>query len=366
MTAPFGRFFLPGPTEVLPEILAAQDRPMMGHRGAGTEALLGAIDPQVRAAFRTSEPVLIAAASATGFMEAAIRNGVRKKVLCCVNGAFSKRFATIAAACEKTVHVHEIPLGETAEADQVRKLLRETGADAVTLVHSESATGALAPLAEIAAAVREFDDVMLLVDAVTSLAATPVETDAWGLDFVLTGSQKALALPPGLALGVASARLLERAKTLPGRGIYFDLVPYDAEIRKRQTPYTPALSLLYALDAQLRRIAAAGGIEARWARHQAMQQRVERWVAEQGKDLGIDFLPRAGRRSWTVSCIKLPVGGELTGGAVAKRMEARGITIGAGYKALKDTTFRIGHMGDHTVEGLEAVLGQLEEVLRRG
>ncbi|MEK7667262.1 MAG: alanine--glyoxylate aminotransferase family protein [Gemmatimonadota bacterium] len=366
MTAPFGRFFLPGPTEVLPEILAAQDRPMMGHRGAGTEALLGAIDPQLRAAFRTREPVLIAAASATGFMEAAIRNGVRKKVLCCVNGAFSKRFATIAAACDKAVHLQEIPLGETAEADQVRKLLKETGADAVTVVHSESATGALAPLAEIAAAVREFDDVMLLVDAVTSLAATPVETDAWGLDFVLTGSQKALALPPGLALGVASARLLERAKTLPGRGIYFDLVPYDAEIRKRQTPYTPALSLLYALDAQLRRIAATGGIEARWARHQAMQQRVERWVAEKGKDLGIDFLPRAGRRSWTVSCITLPAGGELTGGAVAKRMEARGITIGAGYKALKDTTFRIGHMGDHTVEGIEAVLGQLEEVLRRG
>ena len=364
MTAPFGRFFLPGPTEVLPEVLAAQDRPMMGHRGVGTEALLGGIDGPLKAVFRTAQPVLMAAASATGFMEAAIRNGVRTKVLCLVNGAFSKRFATIATACDKQVHVCDIPLGETAEADQVRDLLRRTGADAVTVVHSESATGALAPLAEIAAAVREFDDVLLLVDAVTSMAAMPVETDAWGLDFVLTGSQKAFALPPGLAFGAASPRMLERAKTLPGRGIYFDLVPYDAEIRKRQTPYTPALSLLYALDAQLQRIAATGGIEARWARHQAMQQRVERWVAERGPDLGIAFLPRAGRRSWTVSCIKLPAG-ELTGGAVAKRMEARGITIGAGYRALKDTTFRIGHMGDHTVEGLEAVLGQLEEVLRR-
>jgi len=366
MTAPFGRFYLPGPTEVLPEVLAAQNRPMMGHRGAGTEALLGGIDGPMKAVFRTENPVLIAAASATGFMEAAIRNGVRKKVLCLVNGAFSKRFATIAAACDKQVHLHEIPLGETAEADQVRALLKETGADAVTIVHSESATGALSPLAEVAKAVHEFDDVMLLVDAVTSMAATPVETDAWGLDFVLTGSQKAFALPPGLAFGVASARLLERAKTLPGRGIYFDLVPYDTEIRKSQTPYTPALSLIYALDAQLKRIAASGGIEARWARHQAMQQRVERWVREKGAAMGgLDFLPKAGRRSWTVSCLKLPAG-ELTGGAVAKRMEARGITIGAGYKALKDTTFRIGHMGDHTVEGLENVLANLEEVLHRG
>ncbi len=366
MTAPFGRFYLPGPTEVLPEILAAQNRPMMGHRGAGTEALLGGIEGPMKAVFRTENPVLIAAASATGFMEAAIRNGVRKKVLCLVNGAFSKRFANIAAACDKQVHIAEIPLGETAEADQVRKLIKETGADAVTIVHSESATGALAPLAEVAKAVREFDDVMLLVDAVTSMGATPVETDAWGLDFVLTGSQKAFALPPGLAFGVPSARLLERAKTLPGRGIYFDLVPYDTEIRKRQTPYTPALSLIYALDAQLRRIAANGGIEGRWARHEAMQQRVERWVKEKGAAMGgLDFLPKAGRRSWTVSCLKLPAG-ELTGGAVAKRMESRGITIGAGYRALKDTTFRIGHMGDHTVEGLENVLANLEEVLHRG
>lgn len=366
MTAPFGRFYLPGPTEVLPEILAAQDRPMIGHRGAATEALLGRVDPGLRAAFRTQNPVLLAAASATGFMEAAVRNGVRNKVLCLVNGAFSQRFAKIAAACGKDVHVAEIPLGETAEADQVRALLKQSGADAVTIVHSESATGALAPLEEVAKAVREFDDVMLLVDAVTSLAAVPIDTDAWGLDFVLAGSQKALALPPGLALGVASARLLERAKTIPGRGIYFDLIAYDAEIRKRQTPYTPALSLLFALDAQMARIAATGGIEARWARHQAMQQRVERWIAEEGPALGIDFLPRAGRRSWTVSCIRLPAGGELTGGAVAKRMESRGITIGAGYRALKDTTFRIGHMGDHTVEGLEFVLANLEEVLRRG
>ncbi len=365
MTAPFGRFYLPGPTEVLPEVLAAQNRPMMGHRGAGTEALLGAIEGPMKAVFRTQNPVLIAAASATGFMEAAIRNGVRNKVLCLVNGAFSKRFANIAAACAKELVVHDIPLGETAEPDQVRRLLKETGADAVTIVHSESATGALSPLADIAKVVHEFDDVLLLVDAVTSMCATPIETDQWGLDFVLTGSQKAFALPPGLAFGVASARMIERAKTLPGRGIYFDLVPYDTEIRKRQTPYTPALSLIYALDAQLQRIAASGGIEARWARHQAMQQRVERWVKERGAAMGgLDFLPKAGRRSWTVSCLKLPAG-ELTGGAVAKRMEARGITIGAGYKALKDTTFRIGHMGDHTVEGLEVVLSNLEEILHR-
>lgn len=364
MTAPFGRFFLPGPTEVAPEVLRAQERPMIGHRGAATEALLGALDAPLKAAFRTANPVIIAAASATGLMEAAIRNGVKRRVLCLVNGAFSDRFAKIATACGKEVVKGEVPWGEAFEADHVARLLETSGADAVTIVHSETSTGVLSPIGDIAEAVRQRTDVLFLVDAVTSLAGSPVETDAWGLDFVLTGSQKALALPPGLAFGVASTRTLERAKTLPDRGIYLDLVPYDEQIRKRQTPYTPALSLLYALDAQLARITAEGGIEARWKRHCAMRERVERWTAQQGGALGLSFLPRQGRRSWTVSCLKLPEGGKVLGGAVAKRMEAGGFTIGAGYGKLKDPTIRIGHMGDHTVAELEALLGALEEVIK--
>ncbi len=363
MTVPFGKFFLPGPTEVLTEVLQAQVRPMIGHRGAATEALLGRLDTPLKAAFRTANPVIMSAASGTGLMEAAIRNGVKKRVLCLVNGAFSDRFAKIAAACVKEVVKAEVAWGEAFEADHVARLLDDAGADAVTIVHSESATGVLSPIGEIAEVVHQRSDVLFLVDAVTSLGGSPVETDAWGLDFVLTGSQKALALPPGLAFGVASARMIERAKTLPARGLYLDLVPYDEQIRKRQTPYTPALSLLYALEAQLDRIAAQGGIEARWKRHCGMLERTEAWAAKQGAALGLSYLPRQGRRSWTVSCLKLPEGGKLLGGAIAKKMEVRGFTIGAGYGKLKDATIRIGHMGDHTVAELEALLAALEEVI---
>jgi len=364
MSDGFGRFFLPGPTEVLPEILQAQARPMIGHRSKDTENLLAAIQPPLRTAFRTQQPVIISTSSATGLMEAAIRNGVKKKVLCLVNGAFSQRFADIATACGKEVEVAKLDLGLTFEADQVRDLLKRAGADAVTLVHSESSSGALNPLPELAAAVREFPDVMLLVDGVTSVGGMPVEIDAWGLDFLVTGSQKALALPPGLAFGVASPRLLETAKTIPGRGIYFDLVVYDEQIRNNQTPYTPAVQLLFALDAQLKRIAAHGGIEKRWAEHDAMRARVERWAEERGATFGATFLPKVGRRSWTVSCLKL-LRPAPTGSEVSKGMKARGFTIASGYKALKETSFRIGHMGDHTVKELEAVLGALEEVLGR-
>ncbi len=362
MSAPFGRFFLPGPTEVRPEILAAQAKPMIGHRGPETEQLLERVAAPLSAAFRTARPVMIAAASATGFMEAAIRNGVRRKVLCLVGGAFAQRFADIATACGKEVEVLKVEQGKTVEAGQVREALTASGADAVTVCHSESATGALAPVAEIAQAVREVEDVLLLVDGVTSVGGSPVEVDAWDLDFVVTGSQKALALPPGLAFGVASTRMLERARTLPGRGIYFDLVVYDEQIRKHQTPYTPAVSLLYALDAQLARTQAEGGVEARWARHDAMRARVERWSAEEGGALGVSFLPAQGRRSWTVSCLRLPEG--KAGGALAKALAARGYTIAPGYGKLKDATFRIGHMGDHTVAELDVLLGQLTEVLR--
>lgn len=365
MSASFGKFFLPGPTEVLPEILAAQARPMIGHRGPETEALLAAVDQPLRAIFRTRQPVIVATCSATGLMEAAIRNGVRKKVLCLVNGAFSQRFADIAAACGTEAHVAKIKEGETFEPDQVRALLKESGADAVTMVHSESATGALNPVGELAAVAHELGDVMVLVDGVTSVGGSPVQTDDWKLDFILTGSQKALALPPGLAFAAASDRMIARAKSLKNRGIYLDLVVHDEQIRKHQTPYTPAVSLLYALHAQVGRIIASGGIEQRWARHDAMRKAVERWVAHHGDTIGVSFLPREGRRSWTVSCLQLR-NAEPTGAVITKRMESRGFVIASGYGKLKDSTFRIGHMGDHTVEETEAVLVELSGVLRRG
>jgi aspartate aminotransferase-like enzyme len=197
------------------------------------------------------------------------------------------------------------------------------------------------------------------VDAVTSLAASPVETDALGLDFVFTGSQKALALPPGLALGVASDRMLARARKLPGRGAYLDLLAYEEAFAERQPTNTPALSLFYALAVQCARIEAAGGPAARWARHDAMRQAVEAWVAGAGGAMGYRYLPEAGRRSWTVSCLRVPDG--VNGRDVVQRVKAAGWTLGTGYGKLKESTIRIGHMGDHDVDGVRAALGALEE-----
>jgi predicted phosphoserine aminotransferase len=349
----FGRFFLPGPTDVHPEVLAAMQRPMIGHRSGAMEQLLAGLDAPLRALFRTPHPVLVGTTSATGFMEMAVRNGVRHRALSLVNGSFSERFANLVRACGKECIRLDVPLGGAVEPDMLRDALQRTPVDAVTLVHSETSTGVLQDVESLAAVVHEFDDVLVLVDAVTSLAGSPVETDRWQLDFALTGSQKALALPPGLAFGVASERMRERAKSLPHRGLYFDLVSFYESTVKHQPTNTPAIPLLYALEAQLARIGRDGGVEARWRRHDAMRRRVEEWSAEHG----IAYLPRDGRRSWTVSCLKVP---ERKGAKeIVGSLKQAGWTIGAGYGSLKESTIRIGHMGDHTVAALDELLALL-------
>jgi predicted phosphoserine aminotransferase len=358
----FGRFFLPGPTEVRPEVLQAQLRPMIGHRGRAMEELIARLQPGLKSIFRTRRPVYISSSSATGLMEGALRNGARRRVLCLVNGAFSERFHKIAIACGLDADAIEVPLGAGHTPEMLADALRRGSYDAVTVVHSETSTGVLNPIREMAEVTRAAGDVMLLVDSVSGVAGVPVETDAWELDFILTGSQKALALPPGLAFGVARPALLERARQKRDRGIYFDFVEFEKYIEKNQTPNTPSVSLFYALEAQLERIHAES-IERRWARHEAMARRTWEWVDELGDGgLDVSVLAPEGFRSPTVTCIRVPA--SRPGSKVTAEMKARGFVIGAGYGALKDATIRIGHMGDHTVDTLNVLLAELEEVLR--
>ncbi len=357
-----GRFFLPGPTEVRPEILVAQARPMIAHRGAGFEALMGGIQEGLRGVFRTKRQVYVSASSATGLMEAAIRNSGTGRVLALVNGAFSLRFAHIAEACGRPVDNLEVPWGEPHDPADVRRALTFRDYDAVTVVHSETSTGALNPVAEIAAVVREQEGPLVLVDSVTGVGGAELHADDWGLDFVLTGSHKALALPPGLAFGVASERMLARAAETPGRGLYFDLLEYEDHGAKLQTPTTPALTLMYALQAQLVRIREEG-MEARWARHARMAARTWRWVedAETATGVALRVLAPEGFRSPTVTAVAPPEG--VSPSPIVKGMAERGWVVGGGYGKVKGTTFRIGHMGDHTEAELEALLAVLSEVV---
>lgn len=356
----YGRFFLPGPTEVRPEVLEAMSRPMIGHRVPEMVELIKYIQPRLQTIFQTSRPVYIVPCSGTGMMEAAVRNGARRHVLSLVNGAFSERFHRIALANGLRADALEVPWGATHTADMLDGALRRGIYDAVTVAHSETSTGALNPIRELAEVAHQNGDVALLVDSVSGLAGAEVQADAWQLDFVLTGSQKCLALPPGLGFGVAQASVLDRARSKPDRGIYFDFLEYEKNLEGHQTPNTPAVSLLYALAVQAQRITEEG-MAARWQRHEAMAQLVYAWV-EQMRERGVklEILAPEGRRSPTVTCITAPEG--WTGPSVVAAVRERGFAIATGYGKLKDTTFRIGHMGDHTVEEVEALLDALTSV----
>jgi predicted phosphoserine aminotransferase len=356
-----GRFFLPGPTEVHPDVLQAQTRPMMSHRGAGINELMKELQAGLEEVFLTERPVFLATSSATGLMEAAVRNAGRTRILSLVNGAFSKRFADIAKACGFEVDTIDVPWGEAHDPAQLDAALEEGSYDAVTMVHSETSTGVLNDVRSLAAAARKHEDVLVLVDSVSGFGGAELRPDEWGLDFLLTGSQKAFALPPGLAFGVASERMLERSSSAKHKGVYFDLLKFQAAQEKWQSPNTPALSTMFALQVQLQRMQAEG-IEARWARHAAMAQRTYEWVGEMARSgVELEVLAPEGYRSPCVTAVK--AGGDIATEA-PKRMKERGWTIGGGYGQLKPTTFRIGHMGDHTVDGLNAMLEVLTEVVQ--
>lgn len=355
---PFGRNFLPGPAGVHPDIVAAMQRPVISHRGAEMVAMMARMERPLRHLFRTTRPVLVGTSSATGFMEAAVRAGVRQRLLAVVGGHFGERFARIAAACGKEVVRVAVPPGRALEPAHLERFLDGPGVDAVSVVHAETSTGALAPLESLARIVRSRDDVLLLVDAVGSIGADPVEFDRWQLDFAFTGTQKALGLPAGLALAAASKRLMERARTADAPGAYFDLHALERATRERRPASTPALPQLYALDAQLERIEASGGVETCWERHARLRGMMETWCTGHSR---CSLLAPPGSRSAAVSALRLPAG--TTAPAVVAALAARGWLAAPGLDAQADTLLRIGHMGDLEPFHLQAFLEALDALV---
>lgn len=353
----FGKFFLPGPTDVRPEVLEAMVHPMFAHRGPEMVDMLTRMEPKLKALFRTERPVLMCTSSATGFMEAAVKSGVRTRLLVVDGGFFGDRFVQIARRSGKVVERLPVELGEGLEPDRLSDAIGRSKADAVAIVHCETSTGTLLPLETLAPAVHAHRDVALLVDAVTSVGGSPVETDAWGLDFVFTGSQKALAMPPGISLAAASERMMERSREQTEPGWYFDPVLHEEAIHVHQPTQTPALPLYLALEAQLGYIEREGGVEARWVRHREMLGMMQRWV--EGHP-GWSFFAPEGLRAWTVSAIRVPE--STTGRKVAAELGRRGWTIGAGLDEMADAMIRIGHMGDLTPGHFAGLLATLSEV----
>jgi aspartate aminotransferase-like enzyme len=349
--------FVPGPVDVDPEVLNAQTQAMLPHRSAEFEEIFHRAEDKARKVFATANRVFITASSGTGLHEAAVRNFADKKVLNCANGAFGNRWHDVARSNGKQADKLEAPWGKPITPELVADALQGKDYEILTVVHNETSTGLQNPVEEIAAVVREISpETLVCVDAVSSLSGTRIETDAWGLDFVLTSSQKALALPPGLGLAATSDRALSRAESVQNRGWYFDLVRMEAHRNKNSTPATPATSLINALDFQLDRILEEG-LEARFTRHAAMAERVQSWALARGFGL----FAAEGYRSKTVTTVENTRGIDFA--AMNAFLMGRDMRLANGYGALKGKTFRIAHMGELTMNDIDALLAAMDVFL---
>jgi predicted phosphoserine aminotransferase len=353
------KLFIPGPIEVAPEVLEAQTQWMIGHRMPEAAELFASTQHKLRQVFYTQSRVYLNAASGTGLQEAAVRNCANRKVLNCVNGAFADRWREVTAANGKANELLTAEWGQPIRPEAVAERLATGDFDAVTIVHNETSTGVTSDIQAIAQAIRALpngQDIMILVDSVSGLSGARLEFDAWDLDVALTSSQKAFGLPPGLAFCAVSDRALAKAKTVPHRGYYFDFVELEKYLVKDQTPATPAISLMYALDVQLDRMLAEG-MENRFARHLAMRDLTIRWA----KTHGFTLFPAEGYESPTVSCINNNLNIDIA--ALNKHLRERGMIISNGYGTLKGKNFRIAHMADLTLTDIEELLSAIDEFL---
>ena len=358
------KLWIPGPTEVRPELRQALAVPMIGHRSREMRALLERIDPLLRPAFGLSEGSLATPAvhsvSATGLMEAALRGAGRRRVLSLVNGAFSERFAQVAESLGREVRRIEAPWGEIVPPESVERVLAEEGPfDALTVVASETSTAAATPIAPLGEMLRPYPQTLLLVDLVSWIGGAAVDFEGAGIDFAFAGVQKALALPPGISVLAASPRYLERAREVKERGFALDPLRIVEGHVARKTPATPCIPLYFALERQLEEIGRApGGWEGRFARHRRMQELTLEWA----EGHGLTSFPDPAQASPTVSCIRA---GELDTARLVDGLAQEGFAISAGYGRLKGETFRIGHMGDHDEAGLTELLAAADGVLER-
>jgi len=351
------RLFSPGPVDVAKETYDAMCGPTIGHRGKDFEELYSSVQPSLQQIAQTSRPVFLNTSSAWGAMEGALRNLTQKKVLnlCC--GAFSDKWYDVALRCGKEAEKVQVEWGQPITPDLVREKLSEGGFDTVTLVHNETSTGVLNPLAEIVSAIREFDDIMIVVDTVSSFSAVPTAFDELGIDVLLCGVQKALALPPGLSLLIVSEAALERSKQLTDRGYYFDFHEFEKNHKKNNTPSTPAIPHIYGLKERVD-FMLAEGLEARYARHEATNALTHEWVAKHGF---VNLAPE-GYQSKTLTCVQNNKEIDVPGFVKAVR-EKHNFLINGGYGKIKGTTFRISNMGNETIETQAELLAALDDVI---
>ena len=348
----------PGPTPVPPEVLAAGAAPVIHHRGPDFRELMLRTLARLQEVCRTRNDVLLFTASGSGAFESAIVNLLSpgERVLVVTAGAFGDRWSALAAAYGADVHELRYAWGETPRPEDLRARLAETGAELAVLVHSETSTGVVADVELLARVAREAG-ALVVVDAVSSLGAVPLETDAWGLDVVVAGSQKALMTPPGLSLAAVSKAAWERSTRATLPRYYFDWARTQAALESGSTPFTPAVTIVAALDVALGMLLDEG-LESAFARHAALGRACREGV----KAMGLELFSPDEERSAVVTAILTPDGVNARE-LVLELRDRFGITVAGAHGELGTRMFRIGHIGYYDVLDIATALTAVETLL---
>lgn len=351
------KLFIPGPVEVRQEVLDKMATPMIGHRSKEASQLQRDISAMAQQLFYTKSAILLSTSSGSGLMEGAVRSCTRKRAVVFSIGAFGDRWHEMAVHNNIPADKVSVEPGQATTPDQVEQALSTGNYDLMTITHNETATGVMCPVEAIAEVVRKYPDVIWCLDTVSSMGGTKIEVDALGVDICITSTQKAIGLPPGMAICSFSEKAIAAARQVKYRGFYLDLLALYDYIQKKdyQYPSTPSLSHMFALQYQLKRILEEG-LENRFARHLAMANRVREWAKTH-----FELFPAEQYASNTVTAIRNVR--NINVGDLNKKLGERGFAISNGYGTLKEKTFRIAHMGDLTLPEIEEVLGQIDDIL---
>ena len=353
------KLWIPGPTEVRDEVLKAQALPMIGHRSKAFTELYDSLITQLRKFFKTEQHITVLSASGSLFMDITARNLIRpgKKALCCIVGSFSSRMHKAITGSGFEADIIEVDWGQSVKTEMIKEKLETNEYDIVTVCHNETSTGVRAPLQEIGDLLKQYPETLLVVDAVSSLGGDLILPDQMGTDLIFASTQKCFAVPPGLAVGIVSQKALDRAKEVPNKGLYINLDEiFSYYEKKKQTPSTPAISLMYALDTQLKKMLSEGA-ENIYKRHKDMAEYTHQWAINHGFGL----FAEEGYRSVTVTTVDNREK-NMDIDALNSALGEKGFVIANGYGQFKGKNFRIGHMGDHTLDDLKELLKHIEEI----
>ncbi len=353
------RLFIPGPSEVRTENLLAMATPQVGHRAPEFGELYADIQPKIQKLLYTEQPVFMVSSSATGVMEGSVRNLAHKKAVNYICGAFSKRWHQITKACGIDCDAHEVEWGCAIKPEMIEERLSTGEYDCMTFVLNETSTGVLGPIEECAEVWKKYPDVSVCIDAVSAMAGMKIDFDALGVDVLLAGLQKCFALPSGLTICAVSDGALEKCKDAKGNGYYFDFQALLKSHAKNQTPTTPAIPHLFALNSQLEYIVNVEGLDNRWARHAEMCEVVQDWAIDRGFGL---FAESREYASKTLTCMDNREK-QINVAQLNKDLAKYNVMISNGYGDLKEKTFRIAHMGDTTLVDILGLLAVIDRIL---